>query len=171
MIQKVECSADIHGLFSSLIFRWSTDWNAQATWRAWPTFPAPRGICSRARPAAVPANTTPWHGNWPRTPSNLTGNNTLTCTAIELRSCVKAEVAVLGSPSLIVRRVSACGLLQQQCTRTWQIAELRSCVKVEVAVLSSPVPNSPIKRTLSIMTKQSMGISGISPFFKLQNNT
>ena len=43
----------------------------------------------------------------------------------ELRSCVKVEVAVLGSPSLTVRTVS-------------EDVKLRNCVKVEVVVLGSP---------------------------------
>ena len=50
----------------------------------------------------------------------------------EPRSCVKVEVDVLGSLSLIVRTVSV-GVKQH-----WNMAsELRSCVKVEVAVLGS----------------------------------
>ena len=50
----------------------------------------------------------------------------------EFRSCVKVEVAVLGSPSLIVRTVSV------DVKQHWR-TELKSCVKVEVAVLGSPV--------------------------------
>ena len=46
---------------------------------------------------------------------------------------MKVEVAVLGSPSLIVRKV--CG---RKATLYCSILELRSCVKVEVAVLGSP---------------------------------
>ena len=64
----------------------------------------------------------------------------------ELKSCVKVEVAVLGSPSLIIRMV--CGDVKQN----WNIAsELRSCVKVEVAVPGSP---SLIIRTISVDVKQ-----------------
>ena len=44
------------------------------------------------------------------------------------------EVAVLGSPSLIVLMVSVD--VKQNCTEL-QSLELRSCVKVEVAVLGS----------------------------------
>ena len=44
----------------------------------------------------------------------------------ELRKCVKVEVDVLGSPSLIVRVVSV------------NVSELRSCMKFEVDVLGSP---------------------------------
>ena len=45
----------------------------------------------------------------------------------EFRSCVKVEVAVLGSPSLRVLMVSVDVK-----------SEFRGCVKVEVAVLGSP---------------------------------
>ena len=58
----------------------------------------------------------------------------------ELRSCVKVEVAVLGSPSLISLVVSV------EIKHHWikpSVSELRSCVKVEVYVLGSPAPNSP----------------------------
>ena len=44
------------------------------------------------------------------------------------------EVAVLGSPSLIVRTVSVYATLNEDLT------ELRSSVKVEVAILGSPRP-------------------------------
>ena len=55
----------------------------------------------------------------------------------EVRSCVKAEVAVLGSPSLTVWTVSIIyiyipSILGHLAT------EVRSCVKAEVAVLGSP---------------------------------
>ena len=53
----------------------------------------------------------------------------------ELRSCVKVEVDVLGSPSLIVPTVSVD--VKQHWTRTQLPSDLRSCVKVEVAVLGS----------------------------------
>ena len=55
---------------------------------------------------------------------------------------MKVEVAVLGSPSLIVLMVSVD--VKQHCT------ELRSCMKVEVAVLGSP---SLISRTVSVDVK------------------
>ena len=45
------------------------------------------------------------------------------------RSCVKVEVAVLGSPSLIILMV--CVDVKQH------LKKFRSCVKVEVAVLAS----------------------------------
>ena len=48
----------------------------------------------------------------------------------KLRSCVKVEVAVLGSPSLISLMVSV-DIMQH-------LKKLGSCVKVEVAVLGSP---------------------------------
>ena len=52
----------------------------------------------------------------------------------ELKSCVKVEAAVLGSPSLIVCMVSV------DVKQLWNesLSERRSCVKVEVAVLGSP---------------------------------
>ena len=51
----------------------------------------------------------------------------------ELRSCVKVEVDVLGSPYLTVLVVSVDVMLR------WTTAsELRSCVKVEVAILGYP---------------------------------
>ena len=46
----------------------------------------------------------------------------------ELRSCVKVEVDVLGSPSLTVPTVSV------DVKQHWTVTELRRCVKVEVAV-------------------------------------
>ena len=50
----------------------------------------------------------------------------------ELRSCVKDEVAVLGSPSLMVLMVSV-------DVKQHELAEyLRNCVKVEEGVLGSP---------------------------------
>ena len=62
----------------------------------------------------------------------------------ELRSCVKVEVAVLGSPSLTVHTVSV------DAKQHWR-TELRSCVKVEVDVLGSP---SLVVRTVSVDVKQ-----------------
>ena len=56
----------------------------------------------------------------------------------ELRSCVKVEVAVLGSSSLIVLMVSVKVVPQRvhHLSRLVESSELRSCVlKVEVAVL------------------------------------
>ena len=44
---------------------------------------------------------------------------------------MKVEVAVLGSPSLIV-------LMDSVDVKQHRASELRSCVKVEVAVLGSP---------------------------------
>ena len=52
----------------------------------------------------------------------------------ELRGCVKVEVAVLGSPSLISLMVSV-DVKHHQKKKT--APELRICVKVEVAVLGS----------------------------------
>ena len=53
----------------------------------------------------------------------------------KLKSCVKVEVAVLGSLFLIVRKVcESKATLNQRLEE----AELRSCAKVEVAVLGSP---------------------------------
>ena len=49
------------------------------------------------------------------------------------RDCLKVEVDVLGSPSLIVLMVSVD--IKQYLKK--QSSELRSCVKVEVAVLGS----------------------------------
>ena len=45
---------------------------------------------------------------------------------------MKVEVAVLGSPSLIVLMVSV------DVEKHYLLSEFRSCVKVEVAVLGSP---------------------------------
>ena len=50
------------------------------------------------------------------------------------RSCVKVEVDVLGSQSLIARTVSG----RKATLNLKPSSELRSCVKVEVAVLGSP---------------------------------
>ena len=47
---------------------------------------------------------------------------------------MKVEVAVLGSPSLIVLN----GLCGRKATLNESATELRSCVKVEVDVLGSP---------------------------------
>ena len=55
---------------------------------------------------------------------------------LELRSCVKVEVTVLGSPSLIIRTVSVD--VKKIFNLNWAL-ELMSCVKVDVF----PVPNSP----------------------------
>ena len=52
----------------------------------------------------------------------------------EHRSCVKVEVAILGSPSLKSLIVSVD--VKQHSTSAW--SEHRSCVKVEVAILGSP---------------------------------
>ena len=60
---------------------------------------------------------------------------------------MKVEVDVLGSPSLIVRKVSESKATLDQ---RLEEAELRSCVKVEVAVLGSP---SLIVRTVSLGVK------------------
>ena len=49
---------------------------------------------------------------------------------------MKVEVAVLGSPSIIVLMVSAD--VKRHRTRAKMDSEVRSCVKVEVAVLGSP---------------------------------
>ena len=54
--------------------------------------------------------------------------------ASELRSCVKVEMAVLGSPSLTVLMVSVDVKLDWNMVTE---SELRSCVKVEVDVLGS----------------------------------
>ena len=59
---------------------------------------------------------------------------------------MKVEVAVLGSPSVIVRKVSG-----RKATLNCSILELRSGVKVEVAVLGSP---SPIVLMVSVDVKQ-----------------
>ena len=56
---------------------------------------------------------------------------------LELRSCVKVEVDVLGSPSPIVLMVSVCG---RKATLNRRVSDLGSCVQVEVAVLGSPSP-------------------------------
>ena len=52
---------------------------------------------------------------------------------LELRSCVKVKVAVLGFPSQSLH-----GLCGRKATLNSFPSELRSCVKVEVAVLVSP---------------------------------
>ena len=64
----------------------------------------------------------------------------------QLRSCVKVEVDVLGSPSLIVRTVSVDVkhhvYILTEGPSEFRIyiyfTEFRSCVKVEVAVLGFP---------------------------------
>ena len=50
-----------------------------------------------------------------------------------LKSCIKVDVAVLGSPSLIVLMVSG-----RKAILNLPLPELGSCVKVEVAVLGFP---------------------------------
>ena len=65
----------------------------------------------------------------------------------ELGSCVKVEVNVLVSPSLIVRTVS----VDSKNNIELDTSELRSCVKVEVDVLVFP---SLIVRTVSVDVKQ-----------------
>ena len=64
-------------------------------------------------------------------------NNNKKKLASELRGCVKVEVDVLGSPSLIVRSVSVD--VKQNKEKKKLALELKSCVKlkVEVAVLAS----------------------------------
>ena len=59
----------------------------------------------------------------------------------ERRSCIKVEVAVLGSPSIIVFMVSA---------EVKHHERRRSCVKVELAVVGPP---SLIVRTVSVDVK------------------
>ena len=72
----------------------------------------------------------------PNSPYGFCGRKaTPNCSISELRSCVKVEVDVLGSPSLIVLMVSACG---RKATLNCSLSELRSCVKVEVDVPNSP---------------------------------
>ena len=80
------------------------------------------------------------------TRSELLGTNGLyVCsTASELRSCVKVEGAVLGSPS---QKYCLYGLCGHKAT----LNLLRSCVKVQVAVLGSP---SLIVCTYSVDVKQ-----------------
>ena len=55
-------------------------------------------------------------------------------TSAELRGCVKVEVAVLDSTSLLILMVSVD--VKQHCTRT---KELRSCVKVESLIVLNMV--------------------------------
>ena len=62
-----------------------------------------------------------------------------TWTRLELMSCVKVEVDVLGSPSPRVPMVSVCG---RKATLNRCVSELGSCVQVEVAVLGSPSPRA-----------------------------
>ena len=61
---------------------------------------------------------------------------------------MKVEVAVLGSPSLIVLNI-VCGY--KAILNVSLFSEFRSCVKVEVAVLGSP---SLIVLTVSVDVKQ-----------------
>ena len=62
-------------------------------------------------------------------------------TLSEFMSCVKVEVDVLGSPSLIVLVVSVDVKHHlRKRMKPGALSEFRSCVKVKVAVL---VPNSP----------------------------
>ena len=56
--------------------------------------------------------------------------------ASEQRSCVKVEVAVLGSPLLISLMVSV-DVKQHSANQQIVASELRNCVKVKVAVLGS----------------------------------
>ena len=53
----------------------------------------------------------------------------------ELMSCVKMEVAVLGSQTLLNSPHRLCG---RKATLNSYLPELRSCVKAEVAILGSP---------------------------------
>ena len=69
----------------------------------------------------------------------------LTVEPSEPRSCVKVEVSVLGSLSLIVLMVSV------DVKLTVEPLETRSCVKIEVAVLGSPFR---IVRMVSVDVKQ-----------------
>ena len=55
----------------------------------------------------------------------------------ELRGCVKVEVAVLGSASLIAFMVSV-DVQQHRTELNVEVRGLRTCAKVEVAVLGSP---------------------------------
>ena len=59
----------------------------------------------------------------------------LSANRSELRSCVKEEVNVLGSPSLIVRTVSAWG--HKATLSELHLSELRRCVKEEVDIMGS----------------------------------
>ena len=63
--------------------------------------------------------------------------------------CVKVQMAVLGSPSLISLMVSVD--VKQHSTNNFQASEVRSCVKVEVAVLGSP---SLTVRRVSVKVRQ-----------------
>ena len=56
----------------------------------------------------------------------------------ELRSCVKVEMADLGSPSLIVQSSGAVCESRNPGLPVPNSSELRSCVKVEMADLGSP---------------------------------
>ena len=65
----------------------------------------------------------------------------------KVRSCVKEDMEVLASPSLIVLNMVSVDVKQHW---TWTtLTELRSCVKVEVAILGSP---SLIVRRVSVLT-------------------
>ena len=66
----------------------------------------------------------------------------------ELRSCVKVEVAVLGSPSLTVLMVSVD--TKQHLKKERLSSELWRCVKVEVAVLGLSL----IARVVTVDVKQ-----------------
>ena len=59
----------------------------------------------------------------------------LSANRSELRSCVKEEVNVLGSPSLIVHTVSAWG--HKATLSELRLSELRRCVKEEVDIMGS----------------------------------
>ena len=52
----------------------------------------------------------------------------------ELRSCVKIEVVVVGSPSLISLMVS----VDEKQHPNFFMSELSCCVKIEVVILGSP---------------------------------
>ena len=68
------------------------------------------------------------------------GLNALACSeewvqSTELRSCVKVEVDVLGSPSLVLVIILMVSVDVKQHRANRTASGLRSCVKVEVAVL------------------------------------
>ena len=85
----------------------------------------------------------------PNSPYSLCGRKvTLNGKRAELRNCVKVEVAVLGSPSLIVRTVSVYVLSSQSLT----------VQTVSVDVLGSPAL---IVRTVTVHVKQHCGNTGV----------
>ena len=62
----------------------------------------------------------------------------------ELMSCVKVEVAVLGSPSLIVRAVPACGRKATlRKSEEGYVARARKLCESRGGRPGLPVPNSP----------------------------